>query len=907
MVLGILHQSFERYAAKLPRATRDEWAKIQGRFQDIPLATAGDETLTLIARAITADAVPAAAGAVAARIGGEVRQRRGSSPPGLERTLEDCWPLHPVVALLLGPLSRHRFGQNERSVFSFLGSAEPAGFQEFLASKPAGAYSPALLFDYLTANLGPSILASSEGHRFSTSLDAIDRAAARGGPTHIALAKTATLIEMFGAGTGLVASASVLAASIDNARERDIAAALEDLVGWSVLVHRKHLGAYAVFAGSDFDLDAAVAAAVRSGEGIDLSDRLALPPVVAKRHYHRTGCLRWSEVLIYPLPVLDDVVTGNAKAFAAAHVAAFDGWRRARRATAAIVLAVRPVEISDSEAEAAAKAIARRNGASCVACGLPRSSYLIRELAIELDSLERVVQQNPQLEGDQIARREVQARLAEVASLLEQEIRAAFAQAKWFAAGIRAADYDGRPLSAIASAEAHDLFHAAPLIRNELINRDKPSSNAMAAVRALLHAMTAHGAEERLGLVGYPPEYALYASVLREAGLHRPDAEAGWRFADPDESAIGGSYEAVWAEAGKLADGAAIVDLYARWEAAPIGLRAGPMPILALAWLLAHSRTIAIYLDGLFVSAIDDLLADRLLQSPQAITIRHVALGREEDALLQGLADILRGRGFAEAPTPLTIAKALVRVAMGLPKWTQRTRAFSVETRRVRDLILNAADPNKLLFDELARLGATPADCVRVVTDALDELEAGYPIMLDNLARSLGQALGCDPTTFDGLGHRVAPVLGVAGDLRLDAFAQRLAALERAADRQSAIEGLASFLVHRPSAQWTDQEVDKAHAELIRFARSLREAEALAVARGRAAGAEALSIVRASRGGEPVVHSFEVSAGEALEAGVIADKLVAILHGGSARVRLAAIVETLRRIEAADETHEAAA
>ena len=476
ILLGILHQSFERYAAKLPRATRDEWAKIQGRFQDIPLATANDETLALVARAITVDNVPAAAGALATRIAGEVRQRRGSAPVGLEQTLEGCWPLHPIVALLLGPLARHRFGQNERSVFSFLGSTEPAGFQEFLASRVAGVYEPARLFDYLAANLGPSILASSEGHRFSTSLDAIDRAAARGGPTHVALAKTATLIEMFGAGSGLVASASLLAASIDNVRERDIASALDDLVGWSVLVHRKHLGAYAVFAGSDFDLDAAVAAVARNGDRVDLADRLALPPVVAKRHYHRSGCLRWSEVLIYPLPVLDNVrsASADAKAFAAAHVAAFDAWRQSRRAAAAIVLAVRPVEVTDREAEIAAKAIARRNTEHSITCGLPRSSYLIRELAIELNSLERVVLQNPQLEGDQIARREVQARIAEVASTLEQEIRGAFAHAKWFAAGLRASHYDGKPLSAIASAEADELFRDAPLIRNELINRDRP-------------------------------------------------------------------------------------------------------------------------------------------------------------------------------------------------------------------------------------------------------------------------------------------------------------------------------------------------------------------------------------------------------------------------------------------------
>jgi hypothetical protein len=908
VVLGVLHQSFERYASKLPRAMRDEWAKIQGRFQDIPLATVGDETLDLISRAITAEKVPAAATALAARIAAEVRQRRGSAPAALERMLEGCWPLHPVVALLLGPLSRHRFGQNERSVFSFLASTEPAGFQDYLSAEPHAPYAPAQLFDYLAANLGPSILASSEGHRFSTSLDAIDRAAARGGPLHVALTKTATLIEMFGMGSGLAANVTVLGASVEGVSEREVASALNELVGWSVLVHRKHLDAYAVFAGSDFDLDAAVAAASRGDDRLDLSERLALPPVVAKRHYHRSGCLRWSEVLIYPLPVLDGV-SGKAdpKAFASAHVEAYDNWQHSRRSAAAIVLLVRPSEMTDREAEAAAKAIASRGEAGSVVCGLARSSYLIRELALELASLERVAQQNPQLEGDLIARREVQARVGEVSSMLEQEIRGAFSQAKWFAAGRRAPDYDGRPLSAIASAEADELYAQAPLIRNELINRDRPSSNAMGAVRLLLHAMAARTGEERLGFAGYPPEYALYASVLRQAGLHRQAQSGEWHFTGPDHGEVGRSYAAAWQLAAQMPDGTTIADLYAKWRDAPVGLRAGPMPILAFAWLLANARTTAVYLDGIFTPTIDELLADRLLQSPEAITIRHVALGREEDALLHGLAVVLEQRGLADSPTPLTIAKALVRVAAKLPKWSQRTRAFSVETRRVRDLILHAADPNKLLFDEIAHLGPTPVDCVNAVRHALNELEAGYGVMLEQLARSLAVALGCDPDTFDGIGRRATAATGVTGDLRLDAFAQRVATLERAADRQGAIEGLASFLVHRPAAQWTDQEVDKAHAELIRFSRSLREAEALAVARGRAAGAEALSVVRASHGGEPVVHSFEVSAEETELAHGVADQLMTVLGEGDVRVQLAAIVEALRRIEVADQHCEEAA
>ncbi|MFX7844979.1 hypothetical protein ABTK14_22270, partial [Acinetobacter baumannii] len=52
VIIGILHQSFEQYAAKLGSNVQQEWAKVQGRYIDIPLVTNTDETLELIGKAI---------------------------------------------------------------------------------------------------------------------------------------------------------------------------------------------------------------------------------------------------------------------------------------------------------------------------------------------------------------------------------------------------------------------------------------------------------------------------------------------------------------------------------------------------------------------------------------------------------------------------------------------------------------------------------------------------------------------------------------------------------------------------------------------------------------------------------------------------------------------------------------
>jgi hypothetical protein len=156
VVIGILHQSFDQYAARASRDSRQEWAKVQGRYQDIAFLTGADETVALLGRAITCTITPDSARNRAIVVANAVAHRRPTEVISLAEALADTWPLNPVTALLLGPVSRQRFAQNERSLFGFLSSAEPAGFQDFLASDWDGqeTYGPARLWDYLATNFG---------------------------------------------------------------------------------------------------------------------------------------------------------------------------------------------------------------------------------------------------------------------------------------------------------------------------------------------------------------------------------------------------------------------------------------------------------------------------------------------------------------------------------------------------------------------------------------------------------------------------------------------------------------------------------------------------------------------------------------------------------------------------------
>ena len=131
IVVGILHQAFEEYAHSLSREMRDEWSKIQGRFVDLVVNASGDEQINLLGRAIESNH-PKKPGPLVRRCGS------ANATANISLTLRNYWKIAGHFTrsspVLLGPISRRRFGQNQRSIFGFLNSAEPQGFQDFLRS-----------------------------------------------------------------------------------------------------------------------------------------------------------------------------------------------------------------------------------------------------------------------------------------------------------------------------------------------------------------------------------------------------------------------------------------------------------------------------------------------------------------------------------------------------------------------------------------------------------------------------------------------------------------------------------------------------------------------------------------------------------------------------------------------------
>ncbi len=886
IIVGVLHQAFEEYANRLSREFRDEWSKIQGRFIDLPVNTAGEEQIDLISRAIAGVGRSAQQDKFASVVGQHIQDRRSGVSDRVTDTLSHCWPLHPVTAALLGPISRRRFGQNQRSIFGFLNSAEPHGFQDFL--RHAGddsLFEPAQLWDYLRTNLEPSILASPDGHRWALAAETIERCDAAGGDTlHIQLLKSIALIDLFKDRSGIVPSDDIVQACLPRHTKKAVGNALAQLKSWSLIIFKKFLDAYAVYAGSDFDIDEAVDTALEESKEIDFSELRALAslqPILAKRHYHEHGTLRWFDVEIAPL----EQIVEYAYAF-----------RPSPGTIGQFLLAIPTANESTEDAQKLCCEAARHSGEWDIVAGLSQRSWSITELARELLALERVRNERFELQGDAVARREIRARLASLQAQLESEFHRAFDHAEWFQKHLKPRPLLQDELNSLASDLADERFPKTPRLHNELLNRIRPSSNAIAAQNYLLPRMVGDEGSPRLGIEGFPAEGGLFVSLLEATGLYT-ETEEGWRFvapgtADDDPSCLAPVWDATSSYLREHEDQAiSLSEIYDIWSAPPFGMKSGIMPVIAVAYVLSNRNSVAFYRQGIFQARFKDLDVEYLAKDPSDIQLRWMNLSDISRRLLSEMAEIVRDLDSANALEhlePIDVGRGLIAIFDDLKPWTKRTMRLSGNAVHIRGIFKKANDPNRLLFNDLPALVgnehdlatdnglAAVADNVR---EGLTEMVTAYPAMLhrfaDNMLAEL-QVPNSSAQALADLRDRAENIRELAGDFRLNAFVGRIAAF---AGTIEDIEGLASLAANKPPNDWIDSDLDGASIEITELAQQFNKSEAFARVKGRSDKRHAMAVV-VGIGGRPtpILEEFDIMDAERASVDEVVERVEAALE-----------------------------
>lgn len=879
LVFTVLHQAFGAYGTQLSQVQREEWNKIQGRFLDIPFNQSQDILIRLLAESINArsgsdlDRVRSYVEMLANQCTNKGLRLGALTAHETEVLAVKTAPIHPLVIFLFGPFFR-RLAQNERSMFAFLRSTDRASFRTFLETASLTAdsvpvYGLAHLYDYIMDTMGPSLLGSTAGRNWVLAEETLARLD-EGEALDTALVKVIGLIAALGDSTTLRADAELLALAVSKPVGA-VEEALKRLVQQKLVVYRRFIDAYRLWEGSDFDLDAALQQ-FRGivDEGTPLADLLQvnLPqaPMEAKRHSFRTGTLRIFPVHYADLDSLSTLLATDEQ----------------RDSDGLIIFLLVSQQVPDEKLQEKLAILSRSRSLPLIVIPVSVPTSL-HEAALELARLQVISDRHPDLENDRVARREVSERIAQLGGHIQQQLDVLLsprdrALTCWY---VGTGDSTAEPqfrlvhgrkgLNQLLSFLCDQVFHASPLIRNELINRRGLSSQGASARRELLGLMLTAQTLPAFGIEQAPPHLSMYRSVLEASRLHRlGDDGQTWQFAAPTVENDPLKLLPTWQAFEGFLERSATTrqPVSALWEELkrpPYGAREGVIPVLFLAMLLLKGAEVGVYENGNFVADLEAHHIERMVKAPEKFELRYSPLTEARQEFFQELGPYI---SVARTGQLVPVVRTLIRTVSKLPDYAKRTRELTPAAKKVRDALLTAREPDLLLYTQLPiALGFAPlteehvtnhsaASVVKALITTLRELNMAHGELLDRLFDKLKVALGLPANRSEALQKLRAevdllPREGV--DLRLKGFINHLEPPPDEAGFGPWMESFGSFVASRPPMTWNDDDEVKYDLELQKLANKLRQVKDMAVARGRmkvAPGTEAIRIGLTNQRGE---------------------------------------------------------
>jgi len=303
-----LHQAFSEYASSLSSVQKEEWQKIQGRFEDKSYIEPPSRTFDLIKESLYLTNIGKENQPVISRwakaMSDAVESLRLDNWPRLnEEEIAKLYPIHPLCAYLMGELTR-RFAQNDRTLFSFLSSGEPKAFSEFLHRQESVKHNklPTLRLDTLYEYFSEiNMLRYSDRSENQRWLEIQALLASHGDLEYekLRVLKVIGVLNLLSSLPGICASTDVIHAAMASdyyGERRHVQRLLDELQKSQILLFRNYAGEYRLWEGSDFDLDAeliqARAQIVLRPIPEVLSEVASRSNVIAARHAYQSGTLR---------------------------------------------------------------------------------------------------------------------------------------------------------------------------------------------------------------------------------------------------------------------------------------------------------------------------------------------------------------------------------------------------------------------------------------------------------------------------------------------------------------------------------------------------------------------------------------------------------------------------------------
>jgi len=833
-LFGLLHQSFSDYSHGLQAEQQKEWAKIQGRFEDIPFVESSEEVLHLLSQAIDQTAARSIRTSIKKWAGKwNAELKKSNMFKSIDTSIvASIYPLNPISAVVL-PILCTRYAQNDRTLFTFLSSQEPHSFSSFVRLFSINnSYLPTLklhnVYDYFVESAGILMTSKPQFQRWIEIQGRISDAR-HFEPDVLLVLKTIGMLNLVSASGSLRASRKMVALALcdDPTSKNELQhwlKIIDKLLEKGYLTWRKQLDELRIWEGSDFNVEHEVSSAVqiiRESLAVLLNRHEPLRALIVQRHSYQTGTLRYFES-----QYCDDY---DALKNAACSNLDSDGlicyW------------VGKGAPPSDIPAQTV-------NGKPLIIISSKGLSNL-RSACFEFVALNLICSSSPQLSNDGVARREVMHRLMAARNVLMQSLELTFNfslnKIICWVAGKKTVFKSKRAFNDALSSLCDTAYSKGLHLWNELINRRELTSQGARARRELIEAMLANVGNERLSLLGNGPESCIFESLFEKTGIYKKEA-GEWMFSDPiKRKGVTSAWIAIEVFCLSASGGPANIDaLYKKLNAPPYGIKNGVIPLLFLAVLLKHNEDLSLYLDGSFIPQLGSEHFELLVKKPERFSVRYFKISKIHGQVFSEFKKIFNkqsvqtGKRLRNAKL-LSVVKPLIVFVKALPRFSLSTNQVSAEAKMLRRALLEARDPHQLLFIDLPKifgidLSNGNLDSIKMfvgkMVKILKELQLAYDQLIGQCLELIYQAFSVQSDKKklrEDLRIRASYLIGQTLEPNLRRFV--IAATDEKSNDYTWREAIIMVVADKPVESWNDGGFGLFQVKLAEIARRFMNLE----------------------------------------------------------------------------------
>ncbi|MEO6719327.1 MAG: hypothetical protein ABIN67_03135 [Ferruginibacter sp.] len=733
LFIATLHQDFSTYALHLNKAQRQEWDKVRGRLNDIPFNEPVEQLLFLAAERIDQKFQQKKIDKNFDRLFEAIRVAKAFPLRDyFDKDLaKKLYPFDILSAALL-TLSLQRYGQNERSLFSFIESNDHLGINAF-EQKENTYYAATQVYDYLIHNYYGvlSTNANSNYQQWSnirTSLEKIDglfntpemQADAE------AIIKTIGLLNIFSNASAKLEpqfyiSYAKLALGIKDPEE-----ILRILNSKLIIRYVRHNFRYTFVGSTDLDIDLAIDDAGKLIEKVSnvvhhLNQYFEFPFIAAKSVFYEKGTPRFFQFKLTEEPI-NQIPEGEVDGF---------------------------INLIFSEDPKVLKRIEQISieGQEATIYAYFKNTAEIRSTVFEIQKVEKVKETNRE---DKIALRELDNIKEHYIRLLNHYVLDSLysnnGNVLWYARGKKLLIRNRHKFNQELSKLCNDVYSATPIYKNELVNKTRISGQVSTARKRFLEKVLADLDKPNIGFTTseFPPEKSIYLTLLRETGIHQILDGVGVLQTPTDTS-----FADLWKAGEQFLESSknkerSLVDFIATLSAKPFKLKQGVIDYWVPIFLLAKQNEFALYEGDTYVPEISANILDLMNKKPgmfavkafDVIGIRLELFNRYRIFLNQTENHKPTNKTFIQTIKPFLV------FYRDLPEYSRKTNRLDKKTINLRKVIATAKDPEKAFFEDFpAALGYSITELqntakatekfLKQLQEAIKELRGSYDGLLD--------------------------------------------------------------------------------------------------------------------------------------------------------------------------------